>query len=105
MSDTPLSERIRNLAGWFDPEFAPEAQVVNDLANEVRDMENTIDGMTEEWGVEATAHPFGLRWEWYDNEATAQKAQEYEVDIWRAGNRQKVRPIRRRLIAEVTDND
>lgn len=42
MSSTPLSERIRNLTGWFDPEFAPEAQIVNGLANEVRNLENTV---------------------------------------------------------------
>lgn len=39
MSERPLSERIRALMGWFDPEFAPQAQVVNGLANEVRDLE------------------------------------------------------------------
>lgn len=44
MSSDPLSERIRNLIGWFDPEFSPEAQIVNGLANEVRDMENAITG-------------------------------------------------------------
>lgn len=39
MSDRALSERIRALMGWFDPEFSPQAQVVNGLANEVRDLE------------------------------------------------------------------
>lgn len=41
MSDRALSERIRALMGWFDPEFSPQAQVVNGLANEVRDLEAT----------------------------------------------------------------
>lgn len=42
MSDRPLSERIRALTGWFDPEFSPEAQVVNGLANEVRRLEAPV---------------------------------------------------------------
>lgn len=40
MSDRPLSERIRDLIVWFDPEFSPQAQAVNGLANEVRDLES-----------------------------------------------------------------